>query len=228
MWQVKRAITLILFLLGFFFSLSFARNISSEAGSDPALRSVDSVLARGRYLVFHNDTLLSSAMGQQNTDMIFINSNIALDCPVKGSVIVLNGELNLRARAEVAGDVVLVRSQMFKSRKATVRGKIWRTSSTKVLKLVEDNLGNGRVKRSFPLGVELKTNRMGGFALEGYDRVDGFSMSWGFNLVLTDLGDFPLFKGKVITATTRQAIGFDAVLAVPLDRRGRCRIGVGA
>jgi len=225
--QITRILKLLLALAAFSPPLILAQG-SSQMDPDPALKCLESVLAEDRYIAFYSDTVLSPGTLNEASDVIFVNCNGVVDCRLDGSVIILNGELSLRAQAEVAGDVVLVRSNMFKSRKAVVAGEVLRTSSEESLKLVRERMNSRKLRRNLPFRVRLKTNRMGGFALEGYDRVDGFSVSWGMDLKFPDLGDFTFFKAKIITATTRQAVGFDATYQLPLDRQGRYIVGVRA
>ncbi len=200
----------------------------TEEYSDPALPHVESVLAKGNYLVFHQDTVLASENGPLSTDILFIDCNGVLDRPLEGSLIILNGELSLRSKAEVTGDVILLRGTLFQSRDAKVKGEVMRTSSAECINRVRDQLQDSGFKKSLPIHLKFRTNRMGGFRLEGYDRVDGFSISWGFTVEQPDMGDFPVFQGKFITATTYQAVGFNALLKVPLDLKARYSLGIGA
>ena len=200
----------------------------TEEYSDPALPHVESVLAKGNYLVFHQDTVLASENGPLSTDILFIDCNGILDRPLEGSLIILNGELSLRSKAEVTGDVILLRGTLFQSRDAKVKGEVIRTSSAECINRVRGKLQDPGFKKSLPIHLKFRTNRMGGFRLEGYDRVDGFSISWGFTVEQPDLGDFPVFQGKVISATTHQAVGFNALLKLPLDSKARYSLGIGA
>ncbi len=182
------------------------------------------VLGRGNYLVFRADTVLTPDSAALDKDLVFVGCKAAVDRPVHGSVVVLDGELGLRWRSRVSGDVFLVRGTLFQSRRAEVGGKICRTTAAEVYRVVIDNLGDAA--RGVPLRLEFQTNRMGGFLLEGYDRVDGFSVSWGFKLIDPDFKKSPLIEARLITATTRQAFGFDSRLELPLDKQRRYVFGV--
>ena len=208
-------------------NLLLAQTATKEC-PDPALLHVESVLAKGNYLVFRQDTVLAAENGPLGSDILFIDCNGVLDRPLEGSLIILNGELSLRSRAEVSGNVVLVRGALFQSRDAKVGGEVIRTSSSECINLVRDKLKDSGFKKSLPFHVKFRTNRMGGFRLEGYDRVDGFSVSWGFRMEQPNLGGFPVFQGKIISATTRQALGFDGLLRLPLGSNARYSLGIGA
>ena len=208
-------------------NLLLARSVEEKL-ADPVMQQVESVLARGNYLVFRRDTVLTSANGPLSSDILFVDCNGAVDRALEGSVVILNGELSLRAGAAVTGNIVLLRSSLFQSRNAKVKGEIIRTSSSECCNRLRDKLKDPGFKKSLPVHLKFKTNRMGGFRLEGYDRVDGYSVSWGFRVEQPDLGDFPVFQGRVISATTRQAVGFDALLRLPLDSKARYSVGMGA
>jgi len=201
---------------------------ATEECPDPALPHVERVLAKGDYLVFRRDTVLVPGNGPLSSDILFIDCNEVLDRPLEGSVVILNGELSLRAGTEVSGNVVLLRGALFQSRDAKVKGEIIQSSSAECINRLRDRLKDSRFKKGLPFQVKFRTNRMGGFRLEGYNRVDGFSISWGFKVEQPDLGDFPVFQGKVISATTRQAVGFNALFRLPLDSDARYSLGIGA
>lgn len=200
----------------------------TEERPDPVLPLAESMFAEENYLVLRQDTVLASENGPLRSDILFVDCNGVLDRPLEGSLVILNGELSLRSGAEVTGDVILLRSSLFQSRNAKVSGEIIRSSSAECINRIRDKLQDSGFKKSLPVHLRLRTNRMGGFGLEGYDRVDGFSISWGFTVEQPDLGDFPVFQGKVISATTRHAVGFKALLRLPLDSKARFSLGIGA
>ena len=193
---------------------------------DRVCRQIEALLDKDNYQVFRKDTLLTSSLPDSGVDLIFIDCNVSIDCHIAGNLIMVGGELGLRSRTRVDGDVILIGARMFKSRKAMVAGEIIKTTSERCLNLVGERLEVGRSGRGFPLHAELKLNRLGGFALEGYDRVDGFSISWGFKLARPEYPEIPLFKARVIAATTRKAFGFDALVQLPVDRAEHYHIGV--
>ena len=226
-WVIKRLLAISIVFQTFLPFYSSAQE-TLQTGADSVFERLESICGSKHYLVFYKDTVLSSGQVEPDKDIFFIGCRGAIDLNLGASIIIVNGELELRSRAEVSGDVILVRSEMFKSQRAVVSGQILRTSSDQILKLVNERLKESKIKRKLPFRVDLKTNRMGGFALGGYDRVDGFSVSWGMDLTLPDLENFVFFQGKAITATTRQSVGYDAVLMLPLDPKGRNTVGVGA
>lgn len=180
-------------------------------------------------LVFQADTVLSGQPSGVSETIVFVNCNGAVDRAVNGSVVILNGELGLRREAKLAGDIILVRSSLFKSRGAEVAGETVSISSTDAVREVNSAVEDrSSVGSAFPIHLDMWTNPMGGFRVEGYDRVDGFSVSWGFELVQPDWKDFRVFSAKVISSTSRQAIGFDSRLRVPLDKEQRWRAELGA
>ncbi len=193
---------------------------------DQVCERIESVLDDGNYLVFRSDTVLSSNPPAGAVDMIIIDCDISVDCSITGTVIMIGGELGLRSRARVGGDVILIGGEMFKSRKAVVVGETVKINSQRCLNLIGEKLEVGRSGRRLPLHSELKFNRLGGFALEGYDRVDGFSLSWGFRLARPEFPELPLLKARVITSTTRKAFGFEAVVRMPFDQAGRYHMGI--
>ncbi len=202
---------------------------STAAASQDALASLREALRVENLLVFSSDTVLKGQPQAGAEMVVFVNCNGALDRPVNGSVVILNGELGLRRGARVGGDVFLVRSTVFTSRGAELSGETISVSSAEAVRVVGSTI-DGRITGGggFPLRLNMETNRMGGFRVEGYDRVDGFSVSWGFKMVQPDWDDFPFLSAKVISATTRQQIGFDTRLAVPLCGGGRWQAWFGA
>lgn len=187
-------------------------------------------LAAGSLQVFQADTVLTGQPSAERETVVFVNCNGAVDREVNGSVVILNGELGLRRRAVVSGDVVLVRSTLFSSRGARVDGKTVSISSAEAVREI-NSAAEGRLpgrRSAFPIHLDMRTNRMGGFRVRGYDRVDGFSVSWGFELVQPQWEDFRVFTAEVISATSRQAIGFDSRLTVPLDDEHRMQAFAGA
>ncbi|MBN2289968.1 MAG: BamA/TamA family outer membrane protein [Candidatus Glassbacteria bacterium] len=188
---------------------------------------IEAVLTSGDYLVFKTDTVLSEGSTGDAGSLICIGCNVSVDCTVRGSVIMSGGELGLRSGTRVEGDVILLGGRMFKSRKATVAGELLKTSSDRCLRMLRESLKLKRGGGGLPLSAEMQLNRLGGFALEGYDRVDGYSVSWGFNLVRPQHPGAPLLKARTITATTRQAFGFEAVLQWPFDKAASYNLGFG-
>lgn len=216
------------FCLGlFFFQGEALGQADIEQWQESDFQRLRKVIERGEFLVFRSDTVLRTDEAPLRKDIVFVGCNGSVDGEIEGSVIALESELGLRSRAVIKGDVFLLRSRMFQSRQSTVEGQVSGTSSAEAYRIVIDNLEGGRGGR-VPLHVKMTTNRMGGFNLEGYDRVDGFSVSWGFRLVDPDYSRLPLFEGKVITATTRQAIGFDSRIELPIGRRTHNLVGISA
>jgi len=204
-----------------------AGEVAAVEAEDRICRRVEAVLDDGNYIVFQADTVLSAGLPDDQVDLIFIDCNASIDCSIKGSLIMVRGELGLRSRSRVGGDLILIGGKMFKSRKAVVAGESMKTTSERCLNLVEKRLEVGRRGRGFPLDARLQLNRLGGFALEGYDRVDGFSISWGFRLGRPDYPELPLLKARAISATTRKAFGFETVVQLPFDKQGRYYLGLG-
>ena len=195
---------------------------------EPALTRLREVLAQQAHSVFYADTVLESAGESLKRNVVFIGCNGAVACPVAGSVVAVGGELSLRAGAEIGGDVIVVRGSLFQSRNVGVAGQVFKTSSPEGAAIVKRSVDQAGPSRGLPFQLNFRTNRMGGFGLEGYDRVDGFSVSWGFNLVQSGRSDLPVFSAKVISATTRQAIGFDARLQLPLEGQALWLATIGA
>ncbi|MFC1614244.1 BamA/TamA family outer membrane protein [Gemmatimonadota bacterium] len=186
---------------------------------------IEVVVDDGKYLVLHADTLLSESLPDDVRDLIFVDCQASVDCVVPGTVIMVGGELGIRSRAVVGGDLIVLGGRMFKSRKSVVSGEVLKTSSERCLKLIKDKLEIRHSGQGFPLQAEFRLNRLGGFALDGYDRVDGFSISWRFRLERPSYPELPLLKARVITSTTRKAFGFDALVHLPVDKSGRCYFG---
>lgn len=201
---------------------------SSAAAGQDALASLREALRVDSLLVFSSDTVLGGQPPAGAETVVFVNCNGALDRPVNGSVVILNGELGLRRGARVGGDVFLVRSTLFSSRGAELRGETISIASSEAVRVVGSTIDGRKIGGSFPIRLNMVTNRMGGFRVEGYDRVDGFSVSWGFKMVQPDWNDFPFLSAKVISATTHQQLGFDTRLAVPLRGGGRWQAWFGA
>lgn len=223
-----RQINRLLVLTGFLSAPVVQAGLDRSPGLEEQVRRrIEVVLDNREYLVFHNDTLLSESLPDNVRDLIFIDCQASVDCAVTGTVIMVGGELGIRSGAVVDGDVIVLDGRMFKSRKAFVTGEVMKTSSEHCLKLIRENLEIGRSGQGFPLQAEFRLNRLGGFALDGYDRVDGFSISWGFRLERPRYPELPLLKARVITSTTRKAFGFDAVVHLPVDKSGRFYFGFG-
>jgi len=204
-----------------------ARN-APAGGTDPALDRLKEVLAHKSYSVFFVDTVIGSADAGLQRDVIFVGCNGAVDCAVEGSVVMVDGELGLRSQAAVGQDVIVVRGSLFQSRSASVAGTIYRAAGPEGAEIVKRSVEKAGSTREIPFQLEFRTNRMGGFGVDGYDRVDGFSASWGFSLVQPQLDDIQIFSGRVISATTRQAVGFDTQLRLPLDRSASWQAQFGA
>ena len=200
----------------------------AAAAQQDALTALQAALQADSLFVFNTDTVLRGQSCEVNETVVFINCNGAVDRPVNGSVIILNGELGLRRGARVGGDVFLVRSTVFSSRGAEITGKTVSVASADAVRAVNAASDNRKSGGGFPIHLKMVTNRMGGFRVEGYDRVDGFSVSWGFKLIQPDWDDFSFLSTKIITATTRQQLGFETRLAVPLDSKQRWQVWFGA
>ncbi len=209
--------------------LFFALFCSAATAQQDGLAMLRDALKVDSLLVFSSDTVLKGQASAQAETIVFVNCNGAVDRPVNGNVVILNGELGLRRGARVGGDVFLVRSTVFSSRGAELSGETISISSAEAVRVV-NSVADGRKTAggSFPIRLNMETNRMGGFMVEGYDRVDGFSVSWGFKMVQPDWDDYPLLSAKVISATTRQQLGFDTRLAVPLSGGKRWQAWFGA
>lgn len=217
------------FLVLFFLSLAAGTALAQDEILDwreQDTRGLQEVLNRKNFLVFRIDTVLKADSVNLEKDLVFVGCKAEIDREVKGSLIVLDGELGLRMRARAGGDVYLIRSQLFQSRRAEIDGTIIRTNSSEAYRTVIERLGEAG--KGVPLRLEFQTNRMGGFLIEGYDRVDGFSVSWGFKLIDPDFKKSPLIEAKIITATTRQAFGFDSRMELPVDKQRRYVFGLAA
>ncbi|OGG06731.1 MAG: hypothetical protein A3F83_16215 [Candidatus Glassbacteria bacterium RIFCSPLOWO2_12_FULL_58_11] len=215
--------------LVFFMSLNAAAvSCKQEQPADNLLRRLSQVFERRNYLTLVEDTLLTCGADSLVKDVVILGGKVALECPVAGTVMVCDGELSLRASARVSGDVILVRSSLYSSRSATVGGEVFRTAAAECVSYIDGQLSGSKPRKQLPYQVLLKTNRMGGFGLVGYDRVDGYSLSWGFAVELPEVSALPLFKARVISATTRQAVGFDTELRLPLYHQPLYTLGLGA
>ncbi|MFC1544888.1 hypothetical protein ACFL4X_01850 [Gemmatimonadota bacterium] len=189
--------------------------LAAQQGNLEVLREI---LQVENVLVFQADTVIRGEPSGPSEAVVFVNCNGALDRAVNGSVVILNGELGLRRGARVAGDVFLVRSTLFSSRGAEITGQTLNNSSADAVRAVNTVLeGRNNTGGSFPIHLKMETNRMGGFKIKGYDRVDGFSVSWGFDMIHPDWDGYKVLSAKVISATSRQAIGFDTRFSLPLD-----------
>ena len=209
--------------------LLFIMFCSSALAQQDGLALLREALNADSLLVFSTDTVLKGQSQAGTETVVFVNCNGAVDRPVNGNVVILNGELGLRRGAKVSGDVFLVRSTVFSSRGADLSGETISISSAEAVRVVNGVVdGRQAVGGGFPIRLNMKTNRMGGFMVEGYDRVDGFSVSWGFKMVQPDWDDYPFLSAKVISATTRQQLGFDTRLAVPLSGGRRWQAWLGA
>ncbi len=181
------------------------------------------LLERNNYVAFHQDTVLTAV--EPGRDVIFVRANGEIDTRIEGSVVILDGELGLRSGATVTGDVILLHSQIFRSRQSTLEGRELADDSPQAADLLLRSLEPISPGSPLPFRVEVVTNRMGGFRLEGYDRVDGLSLSWGFGLNLPEMNDFQFLQARLIAATVRQAIGFETGLVFPLDETRRTLAG---
>ncbi|MEA2062342.1 MAG: hypothetical protein U9P14_01470 [Gemmatimonadota bacterium] len=197
------------------------------SGQADVCRLIEAVLDGGSYLSFRADTVLSAGLPAGTTNVVCLDCNVAVNCHIPGSVIMVGGELGIRSRARVGGDVIIVgEGKVFRSRRAVVEGRYLKNESAQCLGKVRKRLKSSRGGSGFPLRVKPELGRLGGFALAGYDRVDGFSISWGFKLVQPGYHRSPLLEARAVSSTTRRAVGFDATLGWGFDRAGQYSLGL--
>ena len=131
-----------------------------------------------------------------------------------GSVTVAGGDFFLRPGAGIGGDVVVVGGSFYGTGLATVGG------GTRVLRgdrLVVERRGDGTVEvRGVP---EERTSAVAlrglyGFLPEGYNRVDGLAVRWGFRATApANSRDAVRLTAEAILRTSREDVGWHARLA---------------
>ena len=185
---------------------------------------VSEILDTGSYLVFRSDTVLTEFPADSVENVIFINCNGAISTEVPGSVIIIGGELGVRSGAYVAGNIVLIESELFRSRRAKIDGEIYRNAGDRCRQLVIDRVKSVN-KEKFRFPAQFQVSRWGGLSLEDYNRVDGFSVAWGVSMVPIEGPALPYLELKVPIATTRDAVGFDLTGRLFLDEKGKRYFG---
>ncbi len=136
------------------------------------------LLSHGGYLLVTRDTILQGDTIRRS--VLVMDATVALDAPVRGSVVAVSSNVFVRPRADVAGDLVNAGGGLYRSALATVRGAV-----------LDEPLADYRVEgtaASWTIVARPSAAVAGGFFLPGlqglsiptYDRVNGLRLGWGF------------------------------------------------
>jgi hypothetical protein len=172
------------------------------------------VLARRNYLLIDRDTLLGADF-QHPGDLVVHDASVRLEGSIAGAVIVINGTLFVRPGARVAGPLVVVGGLVLPSGLAEV-GEIVEIPPgyRAVTRTADDTL---RVAvRAPPTGPYLVLGGLFGVRHLAYDRVDGFSLSWGPQWRLAGREFGPVMDGWLALRSARAGAGGGVRLQVPL------------
>ena len=206
------------------FVLSSGFSMLSAQDDKPAENMIRETLDSGAFLVFRSDTVLTEPLGDEIVHVIFINCNGAISTKLPGNVIIIDGELGVRSGAEVTGDVALIKSELFRSRRAKINGTVYRNVDEHCRQTIMDRVKSVS-KEKFKFPAQFQVSRWGGLSLDDYNRVDGFSISWGVSMVPLEGPALPYLELKVPIATTRDAVGFDLTGRLFLDDKGKRYFG---
>lgn len=133
-------------------------------------------LERGRYELWARDTVLGSGESTFG-DVLVLEASVRIEGEVRGTVFVVGGDLFLRPGSRIGGDAVVLGGGFYSSQLARVEGRtVYRPNL--FLRAVPREGGYEIFReRDDPPVVTL--HGLHGFGFPGYQRVDGWTLSWG-------------------------------------------------
>jgi hypothetical protein len=154
----------------------------------PAAQLAREILARNNYVRIDRDTTLPADFRAPG-DLVIYDAEVRLEGQVEGSVAVFNGQLFIRPRSRIGGDIAVIGGDVYTSALATTGRIIYPDPRTQVA-LAEDSAGGtpGEVRLTPPRPKRFVTFLPSPYP--SYDRVNGLTASLGarFLLARTDSG----------------------------------------
>lgn len=154
----------------------------------PAAQLAREILARNNYVRIDRDTTLPADFRAPG-DLVIYDAEVRLEGAVEGSVAVFNGQLFIRPRSRIGGDIAIIGGDVYTSALATT-GRILYPDPRSQVALAEDSAGGrpGEVRLTPPRPRRFVTFLPRPYP--SYDRVNGLTASLGarFLLARTDSG----------------------------------------
>lgn len=194
-----------------------AQSIVLEADADTeAVRVLEGILERGRYLLLDRDTLLPPDFNADG-DVVVWDALVRLEGEVEGSVAVIRGTLAVRPGARVAGRIAALDGLVLASGLAEMGPVVELPAGWRVR--VDREAGRLRVAVGGP-PREPRLGLGGLYGIRGltFDRVDGWSLRWGPVWRITGHEHGPRADAWVTLHSARRRPGGGGRLAVPLAR----------
>lgn len=142
----------------------------------PAERQLDRFLRAGHYQTWAHDTVLAPGVEVQG-DVLVLEATARVSGHVHGSVYVVNGDLFLRPSARIDGDVLALGGGYYSSTLAHVQGNVVYQPND-VLNVIP-HAGGYQIYPVEETPQPFRLHGALGFDFPHYDRVDGWTFSWG-------------------------------------------------